>query len=71
METQGVAALSVTIALAVIGYAVAFVRSTALKRLEAKHDFVTAQLRDLYGPLYALTQGNTRTWAAFRADFRP
>lgn len=42
-----------------------------VQRLQARYEFVAAQLRDLYGPLFALTRANGRTWKVFRAEFRP
>lgn len=63
--------LAVTAALALLGYAITHTNSLKLKKLDAQYEFVTSQLRDLYGPLYALTQANTRTWRAFREEFRP
>lgn len=65
------AAILATVTVAFVGYIVTYSNSLRLKRLDAQYEFVTAQLRDLYGPLFALTSANSRTWAAFRRVFRP
>ncbi|MGE0743054.1 MAG: hypothetical protein AB7O98_17085 [Hyphomonadaceae bacterium] len=60
-----------SVLLAFISFVFTYLRSRWLKRLDIQYEFVTAQLRDLYGPLYAVTKANSRTWNAFRAIFRP
>lgn len=65
------ATIAVSVALAFVGYFVTYTNSLRLKRLDAQFEFVTEQLSRLYGPLYALTQSNSRTWETFTRVFRP
>jgi hypothetical protein len=42
-----------------------------LANREARLERINAQLKLLYGPLYALTHASNRSWKAFRATCRP
>ena len=59
------------ILLAVTGYIAKHLSELRVRRYDARFAFVTAQLRDLYGPLYLLSAGNDRSWIEFRRTFRP
>ena len=53
MENQG---LIVTIALALLGYFATYLNNLRLAKRADKLKFVTAQIDELYGPLYVITQ---------------
>ena len=59
------------ILLGLIGYIAKYVSELRAKSYEARLGFVTAQLKDLYGPLYLLSGSNDKTWVEFRQRFRP
>lgn len=59
------------ILLATTGYIAKYVSELRVRRYDARLAFVTAQLRDLYGPLYLLSAANDKSWTEFRKVFRP
>lgn len=59
------------ILLATIGYIAKHVSDLRIQQYEGRLAFVTSQLRDLYGPLFLLSQSNDKTWRDFRQTFRP
>ncbi len=59
------------IVLAAAGYIAKHVSDLRIRRYEERMRFATSQLRDLYGPLFMLSQSNDRTWNDFRKVFRP
>ncbi|MGF1457001.1 MAG: hypothetical protein ACFB6R_16670 [Alphaproteobacteria bacterium] len=56
--------------LAFVGYFVTYVLNILRRRANARFDYVSAQLRDLYGPLFSTVQSNSAAWHAFRKTFR-
>jgi hypothetical protein len=59
--------LLVTAVLALIGYSY----SLFLARRKDRLARINRQLRDLYGPLYALTETGEHVWSSFRSQHRP
>jgi hypothetical protein len=64
MEIQG---LIVTVALALLGYLVTYLNNLRLAKRADKLKFVTAQIDELYGPLYVITQTGQILFQALRA----
>ncbi|MEU6841745.1 hypothetical protein ABZ930_07715 [Streptomyces sp. NPDC046716] len=58
-------ALVVTIGLALVGYVVTYLNSVRLAQRQERLARVNRQLGSFYGPLFALTEANSRTFAAF------
>lgn len=55
----------VTIALAFVGYAATYLNSMRLSQRQERLARLNRQLSDFYGPLFALTEANSRIFAAF------
>ena len=66
MDTKTLATLTVTLLLGVAGYVVTYFNTLRLTKRKERLDRVNRQLRELYGPLYALTEGADKSWRAFR-----
>jgi hypothetical protein len=66
-----VISLLVTILLAFVGYIVTYVNNTRLQRRKDRLDRVNQQLRELYGPLYAVVRVSDMVWTDFRSRWRP
>jgi hypothetical protein len=60
-----VIALVVTIALAFAGYLATYLNGVRLSQRQERLARVNRQLSDFYGPLFALTEGNSRSYAEF------
>jgi hypothetical protein len=60
-----------SVALAFIGYIVKYRNDLAIARRRDRLDRVNAQLRLLYGPLFALTVATARAWKEFRKKYKP
>lgn len=59
-------AVAVTIVLALAGYIVTYLNTLRLAQRQERLARVNHQLGDFYGPLFAITEANSRTFAAFR-----
>lgn len=70
-ESPEIFSLAGAIVLATVGYVAKHVSDVRVRRYDARLAFITARLRDLYGPLYVLSTGNDKTWTEFRKAFRP
>ena len=57
--------IAVTIALAFLGFAATYLNGLRLSQRQERLVRTNRQLSDLYGPLYALTEANSRIFAAF------
>ncbi|WP_406098393.1 hypothetical protein [Streptomyces sp. NBC_01013] len=57
--------LVVTIGLAFVGYVVTYLNGLRLAQRQERLARVNRQLSDFYGPLFALTEANSRIFAAF------
>lgn len=64
----GIAAAMLT---AVVTYIAKYIADVRLRRYEARLSFLTAQLRELYGPLYLLSTANDQSWREFCKRIRP
>ncbi|WP_089104732.1 hypothetical protein [Streptomyces hyaluromycini] len=60
-------AAAVTIALAFAGYMATYLNGLRLAQRQERLARVNRQLSEFYGPLFALTEANSRTFAAFLA----
>jgi hypothetical protein len=58
-------AVAVTVALAFAGFAATYLNGLRLAQRQERLARVNRQLSDFYGPLFALTEANARTFAAF------
>lgn len=58
-------AVVVTIGLAFVGYVVTYLNGLRLSQRQERLARVNRQLGDFYGPLFALTEANSRTFSAF------
>jgi hypothetical protein len=63
--------LMITICLAFSGYLYTYQSQLKLTQRHGKLERVNSQLRNLYGPLYALTQVEKRNWETFRQVNKP
>jgi hypothetical protein len=70
MDGKTTATLIVTIALAFISYIVKYLNDLAIARRKDQLDRINSQLRNLYGPLYAIDQATDIAWKAFRSRYR-
>ncbi len=57
--------------LATVSFVAKHISDVRIRRYEARLQFVNSQLRDLYGPLYLLSEANNKSWLEFRRIFRP
>ncbi|MYQ76953.1 MULTISPECIES: hypothetical protein [unclassified Streptomyces] len=57
--------LAVTVGLAFAGYALTYLNGLRLSQRQERLARVNRQLGDFYGPLFALTEANSRIFAAF------
>lgn len=64
-------ALSVTIFLAIVGYAFKYLHDASVTRRKDRLDRINLQLRHLYGPLYSIKQASDIAYRAFRSRYRP
>jgi hypothetical protein len=65
-----VVALSVTILLAVAGYVATYVNGLRLQERKDRLDRVNEQLRELYGPMFAISSATHMVWKQMRATLR-
>lgn len=65
MDSKTIATLVVTVTLAFIGYIVKYLHDVAVARRKDRLERVNLQLRNLYGPLYALDRATRIAWEAF------
>jgi hypothetical protein len=71
MDWKIFATLSVTVVLAFIGYWATYWNNLRISQRKDKLDRVNRQLKELYGPLYALGQVSQIAWKSFRSRYRP
>ena len=63
--------VTATIVLAFVGYLIKYLNDLAIARRRDRLDRVNAQLRLLYGPLFALAEATAANWVEFRKKYRP
>ncbi len=61
----------VTIAVAVVGLAGKYWNDLRIAERKDRLERTNCQLRDLYGPLFALQRAGAATWQKFRERYRP
>ena len=71
VDWKVVAPLLVTIVVAFSGYYYSYTNNVALENRKAQLERVDRQLKELYGPLYALANASGETWTEFRKVYRP
>jgi hypothetical protein len=71
MDTGLVVTTVTTVTLAFLGYIITYLKNIGLSRRSERLDRVNRQLRELYGPLFALTHASKTAWDAFRSVHRP
>ena len=67
MNTEFLVTTVVTISLAFAGYIITYFINIRLEQRKARLERVNRQLKDLYGPLFALRQASSRAWASFNS----
>ena len=65
-ETSGLWALASAVAVAILSQILSGIRNRSRRRRDAELTFVESQMRDLYGPLYALSHSNQHTYEKFK-----
>jgi len=71
MDLKTIVTLSVTILVAAAGYLFKYLNDLKLSQRKDRLERVDRQLRELYGPLFALDRASTMAWTAFRSRYRP
>lgn len=71
MEWQAIITFLGTALLALLGYLVTYLNNLRLAQRAARLERINRQLREFYGPLFALTRASTMAWVAFRRRYRP
>lgn len=71
MDLKTVITIIVSITLALVGYMFTYFNNLRLAKRKDRIDRIDRQLRDFYGPLFAIDQASTRVWKAFRTQYRP
>lgn len=62
---------SVTVGVALLGFAVKYLNDIKIAQRKDRLDRINQQLKLLYGPLYAIDQAGNTAWEAFREKNRP
>jgi hypothetical protein len=60
----------VTVLVATSGYIVTYLNNVRLSQRKEQLDRIEKQLRELYGPLFALHRTTAAAWASFRSTYR-
>ncbi len=61
-----------SVLLAVVGYILKYyLGDLRMEKYRARYNFVSDQLKLLYGPLYAMVEANTAAWEAYKKSSRP
>ena len=71
MDVNTFVTLIVTIFLAVFGYLAAYLNNLRLEQRKEQLDHIERQLRDVYGPLYAISTAGEKAYESFRSIYRP
>lgn len=71
MKLETIVTITVTIGLALVGYLATYLNNLRLARRADQLDRIEHQLKDLYGPLFALSHASNAAWRAFRKQYRP
>ena len=71
MDWKTIATLAVTVSLAFFGYVVTYLNNLNVSRRKERLDRINRQLKELYGPLFALSHASQIAWVSFRRQFRP
>jgi hypothetical protein len=71
MDIDTTVTIIITIFLAFIGYLATYWNNIKIAQHQERLDRVNRQIKNLYGPLYALVTSANTTWIYFRRDYRP
>ena len=71
MDTNTTITVAVTLFVAILGSVAAYLNSLRIASRKDQLDHVDRQLRQLYGPLFALNHVSNIAWRAFRQKYRP
>lgn len=71
MDLATTLTILVSVGLGVAGYLFTYVNDRSKARRRDQLDRVSRQIRELYGPVYVLSEASNRTWRAFRSTCRP
>ena len=71
LDSKFIITTVVTISLAFIGYLITYFNNLRLSQRKEKLERVNSQLRELYGPLFALVNTSEIAWKSFRSVYRP
>jgi hypothetical protein len=71
MDWKTFATLTVSVVLAFVGYWATYWNNLRISQRKDKLDRVNRQLKELYGPLFALGHASEVAWKKFRGRYRP
>jgi hypothetical protein len=71
MDVSTIVPLIVTIILALLGFLVKYLNDLKLTQRKERLQHVENQLRDFYGPLFAISQALSKGYESFRSFYRP
>lgn len=71
MDWKTFATLAVSVALAFAGYFATYLNNLKTSRRKDSLDRINRQLKELYGPMFALCNASQIAWDHFRANHRP
>jgi hypothetical protein len=69
MTGEMIITISVTILLAFSGYIAKYLNDLRVAQRKDRLERVNQQMRDLYGPLFSLSNVSTITWKEFQEEF--
>jgi hypothetical protein len=71
MDYKTLVPLIITIFLAFIGFIAKYVNDVIIAQRKDKLERINHQLKNLYGPLYAINEASEIAWKEFRSIYRP
>ena len=70
IDVQAIITLTVTITLALLGFFAKYLNDLRLTQRKERLEHVENQLRDLYGPLFAISKASEKAYESFRSFYR-
>jgi hypothetical protein len=71
MDSPAIVSLTVTIFLALLGFLVKYLNDLKLTQRKEQLQHIENQLRDFYGPLFAISKALSKAYESFRSFYRP